>query len=122
MNNNKKIRLGIAVAMIISLFMPFVKLGPLSMSLIDVISQKATLELVLITLLVILFGVLTFMDKYLVARICSGIVLLACLYAAFSIADKQSGSNINFFSFLGIGSYLLLLSSIAGVIFSKPEK
>lgn len=122
MNNNKKIRLGIAVAMIISLFIPFLKLGPLSMSLIDLLSLNATLELVLITLLVILFGVLTFMDKYLGARISSGIVLLACLYAAFSIADKQAGTNINGFSFLGIGAYLLLLSSIAGVIFSKPEK
>ncbi len=122
MNKNKKIRLGIAVAMIISLFLPFVKLGPLSVSLIDAMSQAATLELVLLTLMVILFGVLTFMDKYLGARICSGLVLLACLYAALNIADKQAGTNINAFSFLGIGAYLLLLTSLAGVIFSKPKK
>ncbi len=44
------------------------------------------------------------------------------------MADAQSGleksgfgGDVNFFSFLGIGAYLLLLSSVAGVIFSKPS-
>lgn len=120
LNKNKKIRLGIAVAMIISLFLPFLKLGALSMSLIDGISQNATLELLLLILMVIVFGVLTFMDKYLGARICSGLVLSVCLYAAFKMASL--GIDFNIFSLLGIGAYLLLLSSIAGVIFSKPEK
>lgn len=113
--------------MIIWLFLPFVKLGPLSVSFLDILSQNATPELLLLTLLIIAFGVLTFIDKYLLARICSGLVLTACLYAAFSMGDKQSqmvslGGDFNVFSLLGIGAYLLLLSSIAGVIFSKPEK
>ena len=90
------------------------------MSLIDGISQNATLELLLLILMVIVFGVLTFMDKYLGARICSGLVLSVCLYTAFKMASF--GIDFNIFSLLGIGAYLLLLSSIAGVIFSKPEK
>jgi len=127
MNKNKKIRLGIAVAMIISIFLPAAKMGIISVSLLDGITVGGSAELLLLVLLIIAFGVLTFMDKYLFARICSGLVLLACLYAAFKMGDSQSklaslGADFNVFSVLGIGAYLLFLSSIAGVIFSKPEK
>ena len=112
--------------MILSTFLPFVKLGVFSMSLLDAVQVNSSPELIGIIVLIIAFGVLTFMDKYLFAKICSGIILMSCLYGAFKIADAQSGLSqinidVNIFSVLGIGAYLLLLGSIAGVIFSKSK-
>jgi len=126
MKKNKKISLTIAGIMVLSIFLPFVKLGMLSMSLLDAVQVNSSPELIGIIVLVIAFGVLTFMDKYLFAKICSGIILISCLYGAFKIADAQSGLSqinidVNIFSVLGIGAYLLLLGSIAGVIFSKSN-
>ena len=127
--NNKKISLAIAGAMLISLFLPFAKLGPMGVSLFDALTTDGGMqstELIGVTVLVVAFAVLTFMEKHLFARICSGIILLACLYGAYKMADAGSamgelGADVNMFSILGIGAYLLLLSSIAGVIFSKPS-
>lgn len=126
MKKNKKISLTIAGIMVLSIFLPFVKLGMLSISLLDAVQVKSSPELIGIIVLIIAFGVLTFMDKYLFAKICSGIILISCLYGAFKIADAQSGLSqinidVNIFSVLGIGAYLLLLGSIAGVIFSKSN-
>ena len=126
MKKNKKISLTIAGIMVLSIFLPFVKLGMLSMSLLDAVQVNSSPELIGIIVLIIAFGVLTFMDKYLFAKICSGIILMSCLYGAFKIADAQSGLSqinidVNIFSVLGIGAYLLLLGSIAGVIFSKSN-
>lgn len=126
MKKNKKISLTIAGIMVLSIFLPFVKLGMLSMSLLDAVQVNSSPELIGILVLIIAFGVLTFMDKYLFAKICSGIILMSCLYGAFKIADAQSGLSqinidVNIFSVLGIGAYLLLLGSIAGVIFSKSN-
>ena len=126
MKKNKKISLSIAGIMVLSIFLPFVKLGMLSMSLLDAVQVNSSPELIGILVLIIAFGVLTFMDKYLFAKICSGIILMSCLYGAFKIADAQSGLSqinidVNIFSVLGIGAYLLLLGSIAGVIFSKSN-
>jgi len=126
MKKNKKISLTIAGIMALSIFLPFVKLGILSMSLLDAVQVNGSPELIGIIVLIIAFGVLTFMDKYLFAKICSGIILMSCLYGAFKIADAQSGLSqinidVNIFSVLGIGAYLLLLGSIAGVIFSKSN-
>lgn len=126
MKKNKKISLTIAGIMVLSIFLPFVKLGMLSISLLDAVQVNSSPELIGIIVLIIAFGVLTFMDKYLFAKICSGIILISCLYGAFKIADAQSGLSqinidVNIFSVLGIGAYLLLLGSIAGVIFSKSN-
>lgn len=126
MKKNKKISLTVAAIMVLSIFLPFVKLGVLSMSLLDAVQINSSPELIGIIVLIIAFGVLTFMDKYLFAKICSGIILISCLYGAFKIADAQSGLSqinidVNIFSVLGIGAYLLLLGSIAGVIFSKSN-
>ena len=124
--DNKKISLAIAGAMLISLFLPFAKLGPIGVSIFDAITGGGqSAELIGITVLVVAFAVLTFMQKHLFARICSGVILLACLYGAYKMADAQSAmgqfvADVNMFSILGIGAYLLLLSSVAGVIFSKP--
>ena len=129
--DNKKISLAVAGAMLISLFLPFAKLGPMGLSLFDALTtdvmQSYKAELIGITVLVVAFAVLTFMQKHLFARICSGVILLACLYGAYKMADYgsamggQLGADVNMFSILGIGAYLLLLSSVAGVIFSKPS-
>ena len=96
------------------------------MSLLDAVQVNSSSELIGIIALIIAFGVLTFMDKHLFARICSGLILVSCLYGSFKIADAQSGLSqinidVNIFSVLGIGAYLLLLGSIAGVIFSKSK-
>ena len=128
MMNNRKISLAIAGAMLISLLLPFVKFGPIGVSIFDAITGGAdSAELIGISVLVVAFAVLTFKEKHLYARICSGVILLACLYGANKMAEAQSllsqsglGEDINMFSLLGIGAYLLLLSSVAGVIFSKP--
>tara|TARA_B100002052_G_scaffold243242_1_gene228282 strand:- start:333 stop:719 length:387 start_codon:yes stop_codon:yes gene_type:complete len=126
--DNKKISLAVAGAMLISLFLPFAKFGPVGISLFDALTTDGaqSAELIGITVLVVAFAVLTFMQKHLFARICSGVILLACLYGAYKMADAQSamgqfGADVNMFSILGIGAYLLLLSSVAGVIFSKPS-
>ena len=126
MKKNKKISLTVAAIMVLSIFLPFVKLGMLSMSLLDAVQVNSSPEVIGIIVLIIAFGVLTVMDKYLFAKICSGIILISCLYGAFKIADAQSGLSqinidVNIFSVLGIGAYLLLLGSIAGVIFSKSN-
>lgn len=125
MTKNNKISLAVAGAMLISLFLPFVKMGVISLSLFDALTSGGSGELIAVNILVIAFAVLTFMKKHLIARICSGIILAACLYGAFKMAEAQSGlgslgGDVNLFSILGIGAYLLLLSSVAGVIFSKP--
>ena len=90
MKKNKKISLTVAAIMVLSIFLPFVKLGVLSMSLLDAVQVNSSPELIGIIVLIIAFGVLTFMDKYLFAKICSGIILISCLYGAFKIADAQS--------------------------------
>lgn len=126
MTKNNKISLVVAGAMLISLFLPFAGKGLFAVSLFDALTSGAgTGELIAVNILVIAFAVLTFMKKHLIARICSGIILAACLYGAFKMAELQSGlgslgGDVNLFSILGIGAYLLLLSSVAGVIFSKP--
>ena len=126
MSKNKKISLTIAGAMVLSVLLPFVKMGVFSISLLDALQAGNSPELIGLVVLIIAFGVLTFMDKHLFARICSGLILVACLYGAFKMADAQSGLNqfnmdVNIFSIFGIGAYLLLLGSIAGLIFSKPK-
>lgn len=127
MTKNKKISLGIAAAMVLSIFLPFVKLGILSMSLLDAVQIGESPELILLLILIITFGVLTYMDKHLFARICSVIILFSLLYGAYNMADAQSGLSqldvdINIFKLLGLGAYLLLISSVLGVVFSKPEE
>ena len=127
MTKNKKIALTAAGAMLVSLFLPFAKLGFISISIFDAVTNGAeSTELIGVSILVIAFAVLTYFDKSLIARICSLLVLLACLYGAYKLADTQSslgdfGMDVNMFNILGIGAYVLLLGSIAGVIFSKSD-
>lgn len=128
MTNNKNFSLAAGAAMVLSLFLPFVKIGPIGVSLFDTVTRGAyTTESIAVMILSVGFLILTLMDKQLVARICAGLVLLFCMYSAYKMADVQAGMgrfsrDFNVFSILSIGAYLLLLGSIAGVIFSKPSK
>ena len=62
--DNKKISLAIAGAMLISLFLPFAKLGPIGVSIFDAITGGGqSAELIGITVLVVAFAVLTFMQN-----------------------------------------------------------
>ena len=126
---NKNITLSAAVAMIISIFLPFVKIGMISTSLFDILKIGESPELIVLTILIVAFGILVVLNEHLFARISSVLILSACLYVAFKLADAQSSlnkfdgpvSNINIFSVLGIGAYILSFGSILGVIFSKPD-
>ena len=51
-------------------------------------------------------------------------MLLILLYAIFKVYDAQSGLGtfgveINFFSLVGVGAYVMLISSVLSIIFSK---
>ena len=126
---NKNITLSAAVAMIISIFLPFVKIGMISTSLFDILKIGESPELIVLTILIVAFGILVVLNEHLFARISSVLILSACLYVAFKLADAQSSlnkfdgpvSNINIFSVLGIGAYILSFGSILGVVFSKPD-
>jgi len=127
LTKNKIVSLGIAAAMVLSIFLPFFKIGKLNLFLLDILKAGESPESILLLILIIAFGVLTFMDKHLFARICSVIILLVLLYGAYNMADDQSilsqfDVDINIFKFLGLGAYLLLISSVLGVVFSKPDE
>lgn len=118
MTKNRKISLATAGAMLISIFLPFVKIGRNGASLLDAaqlpMGSEAPIALIV---LIIAFAILTFMNKHLIARICSIVILGVLLYRL--IDASSAGGNI--FSILGIGAYLLILSSILGAIFSKSS-
>lgn len=127
LTKNKIVSLGIAAAMVLSIFLPFFKIGKLNLFLLDILQAGESPESILLLILIIAFGVLTFMDKHLFARICSVIILIVLLYGAYNMADAQSrlsqlDVDINIFKLLGLGAYLLLISSVLGVVFLKPEE
>tara|TARA_B100000900_G_scaffold373522_1_gene354125 strand:- start:739 stop:1647 length:909 start_codon:yes stop_codon:yes gene_type:complete len=125
----KNITLSSAVAMILSIFLPFVKIGMISTSLFDILKIGESPELIGLTILIVAFGILSVLNEHLFARISSVLILSTCLYVAFKLANVQSSLNkfdgqvsyINIFSVLGIGAYVLFFGSILGVIFSKPN-
>tara|TARA_X000001036_G_C20562880_1_gene759217 strand:+ start:48 stop:410 length:363 start_codon:yes stop_codon:yes gene_type:complete len=118
--DNRKITLGIAGAMVLSLFLPFVKVMGFGASLFDIATKMPgdNFELVALIALVIGFAVTTFMGKPAIARICSGLILLACIYSTYKVVDAGAAGV---FEVLAMGAYILVLSSIAGVIFSKSD-
>lgn len=127
LTKNEIVSLGITTTMVLSIFLPFFKIGKLNLFLLDILQSGESPESILLLILIIAFGVLTFMDKHLFARICSVIILLVLLYGAYNMADDQSilsqfDVDINIFKFLGLGAYLLLISSVLGVVFSKPDE
>lgn len=122
----KQISLVIAVVMFVSMFLPFLKLFAIERSLFELIEQggKGVL-LYSLLILILLFSVLSITKQYLYARICSGLILLACLF--FPIDFYSGGDDVFTFTFnwwsefLTSGAYILIISSILGVILINPN-
>jgi hypothetical protein len=118
MTKNRKITLATALAMLISIFLPFMKIMGQGASLLKAAqAPMGTERPIALIVLIIAFAILTFMNKHLIARICSIVILGISLYVVIYFSSK--GGNI--FSILGIGAYLLIISSILGAIFSKSS-
>jgi hypothetical protein len=117
MNTNKKISLIAGGLLLLSMFLPYVKMGMIQASLFDVVTNKFDSLATLILVLTIGALVSSFLDKTRIARICfSGVILIF-------IINMYNASNptVSLFDFLGIGAYLIFISSLVGVIFSKEE-
>lgn len=122
----KQISLVIAVVMFVSMFLPFFKLFAFERSLFELITQGDpggfTISLLI---LILLFSVLSIIKEYLYTRICSGLIFFACLF--FPIDFLFGGDDIfthtfNWWSeFLTFGAYILIISSILGVILINPN-
>ena len=114
---NKNISIGAGALMTISLFLPWANMGIVSASLFDGITAFPTAEGVILMLAAVGSLVTAFLDKPGIARLCSGVVLAACLYSIYSLSQLPGASGI--FEVLGIGAYALFAGSIVGVLFSK---
>jgi hypothetical protein len=126
MTTNKKITLGASAVMVLSVFLPYAKMGVFSISLFDAITEDPVSEPTLILLFAIGAFVSAFLDKEKIARICSGLVLAMMLYAISKLSGAQSdfsqlNVNVNLFKIIGVGAYLTLISSVLGVVFSKKQ-
>jgi len=127
MTQNKKIQYGVAAAMLLSMFLPFLDImGLFSFSIFDVITNSEISsqapDLWLFVGLIVAFAALTFMNKPSIARIVSGILLAIILWKLYDItSDTPDDAPVSIFDFLGIGAYLLFASTIAGVIYSKED-
>ena len=113
LTTNKKIGLGCAIALVISGFLPYITIGPITASLMDVAGTSDG-SLYLFPLLGIVAAILTFKDKVKVARILFLVSLLLWLLITFS-----GVLGLEIFKVAGIGLYLLISSSVVGIIFSK---
>jgi len=124
MKDSKNLSLISAIAMLISCFLPFVKMGIIQVSIFDIVSNDLATEATLLPLLSIISVITAFLNKGLIARISSSGVLLIMLYAIYKIYDAQAGAaayglEINLFSLTGIGAYVMLISSVLSILFSK---
>lgn len=124
MKDSKNLSLISAIAMLISCFLPFVKMGIIQISIFDIVSNDLATEATLLPLLSIISVITAFLNKGLIARISSSGVLLIMLYAIYKIYDAQAGAaayglEINLFSLIGIGAYVMLISSVLSILFSK---
>tara|TARA_B110000503_G_C7018850_1_gene358843 strand:- start:412 stop:798 length:387 start_codon:yes stop_codon:yes gene_type:complete len=124
MKNDKNVSLISGIVMLISCFLPYVKMGVFQISIFDVVSNDITTEATLLPLLSIGAIIFAYLNRGIIARICSSGVLLILLYAIFKVYDAQSGLGtfgveINFFSLVGVGAYVMLISSVLSIIFSK---
>jgi hypothetical protein len=126
MTQNKKIQYGVAAAMLLSMFLPFFDLtipllGSYSPSIFDGLTDSTLSfsDSYIYTLLIAGFAISTYLEKSIIARICSGLLLLCCLYTFYNVGETFSGTEIGITDFFGIGAYLLMASSVAGIIYSK---
>ena len=118
MKKNKKFSLIAGSLLLLSMFLPYVKIGMIQVSLFDVISNK--FDSLATVMLILTLGALlsSFLDKAKIARICFSAVILIF------IINMYNASNLSnsLFEFIGIGAYLIFISSLAGAIFSKEEE
>ena len=114
LSTNKKIGLACGVALLISFFLPYVSAMGFSFSLMD--GTKLNALLWIFPICGAGAAYLTFKDTVGMARISFLIALGYWVYLNF-LADM--GAGMDFFSAAGIGGYLLVASTIAGVVFSK---
>ena len=118
MNKNKKYSLIAGSLLLISIFLPFAKLGFIQASLFDVISNQFDSLATLILLFSLGALLSSYLDKAKIARICFIAVILIFLIVLYDASNPM----ISLFDILGVGAYLVFISSIAGVIFSKEEE
>ena len=114
---NKNISIGAGALMTISLFLPFSGALGLSFSIFDGVSAAPSAQGVILMLAAVGALVTAFLDKPGIARLCSGVVLAACLYAIYKISEAGAGAAIT--DMLQVGAYTLFAGSIVGVLFSK---
>lgn len=117
MEKNKKFSVIAGALLLISMFLPYVKMGMIQASIFDAVSNKFDSLATVIFILSIGALVSSFLDKTKIARICFSAVILIFIFNMY----EASNPSISLFDFLGIGAYLLFISSIVGVIFSKGE-
>jgi hypothetical protein len=121
MTTNKKITLGASAAMVLSVFLPYMTMGPESASLFDVIMHDPATKVTLVLLFAIGALVTAFLDKAKISRICSGVVLAMMLYALYEMTQLPSLGDVSVFDFIDFGFYVTIIASIVGVIFSKDD-
>ena len=114
LTTNKKIGLACAIGLLVSFFLPYISMMGISVSLMDASELQALLWLYPICGAAAAF--LTFKGSVGMARIAFIVALGLWIYQNFL---GESGAGTDIFSVAGIGCYLLIASSVAGVIFSK---
>ena len=111
---NKKIGLACGIVLIISFFLPFISVMGMSVSLMD--AAEATASVWIFPLCGAAAAFLTFKGKVGMARIAFIVALGMMIYRVF-LQDGAPGMDIT--EMAGIGFYLLIASSIGGIVFSK---
>ena len=114
LTTNKKIGLACAIVLIISFFLPYVSAGSMSFSLMD--AAELTAKVWIWPLCGAAAAFLTFKDNVGMARIAFIVSLGFWVYYNF-MAEHSVGMDV--FEAAGIGLYLLVASSVAGIVFSK---
>jgi hypothetical protein len=113
-SKNKKIAMASAVIALVACFMPFVSFMGLSVTVMGAIEHAAEALFFPVTAVVAMFFL--YKNNFKLARISFLVTLLVIIYSSF-LKDGAPADKI--FDVAGIGFYLILFSSISGVLFSK---
>lgn len=114
LSKNKKIAMLSGIIALVACFMPFVSIGALSVTIMGAIEHAPEVSVFPITAIVAIFFL--YKDNFKVAKISFIVSLLVLVYYCF-LKDGAIGSDL--FDVAGIGFYLIFLSSISGLLFSK---
>ena len=141
LSTNQKGVLGAALGMLIGLLLPFVDDEKISLSVWDIFTgnvggEEGAMVLLIMTFFsyaafafmgTIAFAVLTYLNQFkngnhsLLARISSLVVFLHVFVFIWSIGLMTGANDKSLTSALGLGAYLLLASSAAGIYFSRKD-